>query len=53
MYLNGSLMKCYGMLQNVMVTAFTVFELLKEKPTWGGGAGKITPDPPKLGLKGL
>ena len=46
------------MLQNAMVTAFTVFELLREnqlvgQSPWGGGGGgggggvsKITPPPP-------
>ena len=38
--------KCHG-------DSFYLFWVVKGKPTWGGGAGKITPDPPKLGLKGL
>ena len=41
-----SLMKCYWMLQNARVTAFTFSELLGENQ-WG----KITPPPPRLGLK--
>ena len=35
------------------VTAFTIFELLKENQLGGGGVGKIThppPPPPRLGL---
>ena len=34
-----SLMKSYRMLQNVMVTAFTVAEVLRENQTGGGGGG--------------
>ena len=36
-----SLTKCYRMLQNVMVTAFTVAEVLREKTQrgWGGDGG--------------
>ena len=42
-----SLIKCYWMLQNSRVTAFTVFELLRENQL----GGKITPSPlPRLGL---
>ena len=41
-----SLIECYWMLQNSRVTAFTVFELLKENQL---GGGKITP-PPRLVL---
>ena len=41
-------MKCYWILQNARVTAFTVFELLRE--TLQGG--KITLTPSKLGLTG-
>ena len=36
-------MKCYGMLQNARVTAFTISELLRENQR--GGRGKITPIP--------
>ena len=42
-----SLIECYWMLQNSRVTAFTVSELLRENQL----GGKITPTPPKLGLK--
>ena len=28
--------ECNGMLQNASVTAFTIFELLREKQQWGG-----------------
>ena len=44
-------MKCYYMLQNVRVTAFTLSELLKENQQ----EGKITQPaaPPGLGLKCL
>ena len=39
-----SLIKCYWMLQNDRVTAFTVSELLRETNKQGGGrGGKITP----------
>ena len=61
-----SLMKSYRMLQNVMVTAFTVAEVLRENPKrrgwgWGGrGMNEIIPPPhthththtPRLGLNG-
>ena len=44
-----SLTQCYWMLPNSRVTAFTVFELLRENQL--GGGGKITPPhPPRLGL---
>ena len=39
-----SLIKCYWMLQNARVTAFTVFELLWENQL-GGRGGKFTPPP--------
>ena len=45
------------MLQNARVTAFTVFELLRENQQggweggWGKGGGKITLPPSRLGLK--
>ena len=42
-----SLIECYWMLQNSRVTAFTVFKLLRENQL----GGKITPTPPRLGLK--
>ena len=45
-----SLMKCYRVLQNARVIAFTVSELLRENQR---GAGKTTPSPlapPRLGL---
>ena len=47
-----SLMKSYRMLQNVMVTTFTVAEVLRENPGGGGGGGggrggnEIIPPPP-------
>ena len=42
-----SIITCYWMLQNFRVTAFTVFELLRENHL----GGKITPHPPpRLGL---
>ena len=37
-----SLMKCYWMLQNSKVTAFNVYDLLRENQQ----GGKITPPPP-------
>ena len=37
------------MLQNVMVTVFTISEVLREKQ-WGGGKISLTPFPPRLGL---
>ena len=40
-----SLIGCYWMLQNSRVTAFIVFELLRENQL---GGGKITPPPPRL-----
>ena len=43
-----SLIKCYEMLQNTRVTAFTVFELLRENQL--GGRGKITP-PSQISVK--
>ena len=45
-----SLIKCYCMLQNIRVTAFTVSELLRENQKWGV---KLPPPPPRLGLKHL
>ena len=36
-------------IQNARVTAFTISELLRENQQ-GGGGGKITPLPPRLGL---
>ena len=42
-----SLIKCYWMLQNGSVTAFTVSELLRKT----NSGGKITPSPPRLGLR--
>ena len=36
------LIKCYLMLQNAMVTAFTVFELLTENQQGGRGIGPLT-----------
>ena len=39
-------MKCYYILQNARVTAFSVSELLRENKQ---GGGKTTP-PPRLGL---
>ena len=41
------------MLQNARVTAFNVFELLREDQQGGGGGSKITTSPPttRLGLK--
>ena len=43
-----SLTECYWMLQNSRVTAFTIFELLRENQL----GGKISPHPPRLGLRG-
>ena len=40
-----SLTKCYGMLQNSRLTAFTVFRVITGKPT-GGGEGVKLPTPP-------
>ena len=47
------LIECYSMLQNSRVTAFTVFELLRENQlVCVGGGVKITPPPsPRLGVK--
>ena len=46
-----SLIKCYWMLQNTRVTAFTISELLRENQQWGGGSvGKPYPSPSRLGL---
>ena len=47
------LIKCYGMLQNAKITAFTASELFRENQLAGGGGeeGKFTPlPPPRLGL---
>ena len=44
-----SLIKCYWMLQNSSVTAFTVFELLRENQL-GGVKLLLPPPPPRLGL---
>ena len=44
-----SLIECYWMLQNSRVTAFTVFELLRENQL-GGGYSYPCPIPPRLGL---
>ena len=38
-------MKCYWMLQNARITAFTVAELLRENQHGKGGGDKITPHP--------
>ena len=46
-----SLIKCYLMLQNARVTAFTVTELLRENQQGGGGVKLPYPHPPRLGLK--
>ena len=44
-----SLIECYWMLQNSRVTAFTVFELLRENQLgWGV---KLPPPPARLGLR--
>ena len=42
-----SLIECYWMLQISRVTAFTVFELLRKKPTGGG----VNYPSPRLGLR--
>ena len=42
--------KCYWILQNIRVTAFTVSELLRENQQEGG---EVTHPPPRLGLKVL
>ena len=39
-------------MQNARVTAFTISELLRENQQ-GGGGGKITPLPPRLGLSSI
>ena len=45
-----SLIKCYRMLQNARVRAFTVSELLWQNQQWG--SGKTTPCRPyRLGLR--
>ena len=44
-----SLIECYWMLQNSRVTAFTVFELLRENQLGGGGNNPTSP--PRLRLK--
>ena len=46
-----SLIKCYLMLQNARVTAFTVTELLRGNQQGGGGVKLPYPHPPRLGLK--
>ena len=38
-------MKCYQMLQNARVTAFTVSELLRENQQGGGGVELLPPHP--------
>ena len=46
------LIEYYWIFQNARYTAFTVSELLREKQQGRGGVeGKITPSPPRLGLK--
>ena len=54
--------KCYWILQNIRVTAFTVSELLRENQQGGGegevgggggGRAEVTHPPPRLGLKVL
>ena len=40
-----SLIECYWMLQNSGVTAFTIFELLREIQLGGGGGGVELPQP--------
>ena len=47
-----SLIECYWMLQNSRVTAFTVFELLRENQL-GGGVKLLPPPLPRLGLISL
>ena len=44
-----SLIECYWMLQNSRVTAFTIFELLRENQL--GGGGKTTPPPTQIRVK--
>ena len=44
-----SLIKCYWMLQNSRVIAFTIFELLREIQL--GGGGKIPPTPTQIRVK--
>ena len=46
-----SLIKCYWILQNARVTAFTISKLLRENQQEGGREDKITPDTPRLGFK--
>ena len=46
------LRKCYWMLQNAKVTAFTVFELGKINTGDGGGGGKITLPPSQIRVNG-
>ena len=41
------LIKCYSMLQNARVPAFTVFELLRENQHWGGGGWEKIPPLPR------
>ena len=47
------LIKCYWMLQISRITAFTVFELLRDNQLGGGGGVKLpaAPPTPRLGLK--
>ena len=45
-----SLMKCYWMLQNARVTAFTVPELLRKNQQGWRGEGRLLPPSPRLGL---
>ena len=44
-----SLIECYWMLQNSRVTAFTIFELLRENQL--GGGGKTTSTPTQIRVK--